>query len=362
MYLYLSTVKREIKKYVKKRLEIYIFNNEKYKMAKISAKKDYVKPIADERDYKFGEGNINSSALTIRSAQKSYKITTNRIEDQGTRSACTSYVLTTCFENLVLQVTGDATFQASPMFNYTQSRILDSVDLSSDPGTSLRSAASNLRLAGIPRDVTWPYTFSNFSLVPSEKAYQEASLLARSITYFEVNRKRNVMKHILGDLNYMVMVGMALFPAFESTEVAKTGAVPMPTDEERASNYALSIGNHAISICGWDDDRQVYYFQNQYSKNWADGGYGTLPYAYFEAQDLVFEAKLLYPTDQIAANYERFQSFVTRQQGSRSSVPISKLAILIPIFIGMFILGTVFFIIGLLIDKLIIKKNERLPF
>lgn len=276
----------------------------------------YVTPQKDERDFVFGTENINASSLSLNSSQINYRIPASsiRIENQSSIGSCTAFAFTTCFEHLVFLLCQDSEFEASPLFNYKQSLILDSVDLSSgnDPGTSLRSAASNGRLCGVPRDTTWPYSLANFSSIPSQAAYDEAFMLSRMFTYFEVNRSRDVMKYVLGDLNFMVMIGFSVFPSYESQSVGQSGNIPVPTDAEIKSG---SIGGHAVPIIGWDDDLQVYIIANSYGTTWGNSGYGTLPYAYFENKNLVSEAKLLYPTPDFIEKYTNFK----RNIGLRSN-------------------------------------------
>ncbi|RYE12452.1 MAG: hypothetical protein EOP45_22825, partial [Sphingobacteriaceae bacterium] len=122
-------------------------------------KLDYQVPKPDDRDFVFQLSESDKNSSLVESANLSTLVLpVNRVESQGQRGSCTSFALTTAFENLIAVVTGDTSFQSSPLFNYTLSRILDSVKLSDDPGTTLRSACGNLRLSGAAQEVTWPYT------------------------------------------------------------------------------------------------------------------------------------------------------------------------------------------------------------
>jgi C1A family cysteine protease len=267
---------------------------------------------ADPRDYVFGEAQINASAMTTNSSLSLYQLTGLRVESQSVLGSCTSQGSTTSFEDLVYLLTGDLTFQASAMFNYTQSRILDGTELTEDPGTTLRSAFGNMRLAGVCRDTTWAYTRANFSLTPSPEAYEEAAMLARMFTYFEVNRKQSVLKYIIGDLGYTVVIGFVVYPSFTTSAVDESGDIPMPSDTEIATGSDLG---HVLTIVGWDDAKKVYIVMNSYGKDWGNGGgYGTLPYAYFENTDLTPEAKLMLPSEDFVQKYDRFKKFVLARQ------------------------------------------------
>lgn len=113
---------------------------------------DYVISPPDGRDYTFAAPT--ASALNDNALLSTYRLPINRLEDQGGVGACTAFGITSAFERLVTVMTGDTSFQGSPMFNYTNSRILDADQLTDDNGTTLRSACANLRLSGICRDTT----------------------------------------------------------------------------------------------------------------------------------------------------------------------------------------------------------------
>lgn len=270
--------------------------------------KHYMRPAKDDRDFTFGIENMNASTIETNSDKTFFQLPTKsiRIENQKSVNWCTAFAFTTCFEHLVSLLCQDDSFQASPLFNYTQSLILDSVDLKSDPGTSIRSAVSNARLSGVPRDTTWPSVRSNISVVPNQAAYEEAFLLSKMFTYFEIIRSRQVLKYILADLNFMVMIGFAVFPSYESEAVAVSGDIPLPSNNEL---NAGNIGGHACVILGFDDSRQVYIVVNSYGASWGKNGYGTIPYAYFEDENLTFEAKLLFPSEEFASNYAKYKYY-----------------------------------------------------
>lgn len=294
---------------------------------------DYIKSVPDKRDYRFGDSNIDASRLSENSEKPFYKIKVARIEQQGALSSCVSFGMTTAFEHLVQTLCNDNDFQASPLYNYTQSRILDSENLSEDIGTTLRSGCGNLRLTGICRDSVWPYTRTNSFLSIPENVTREASLLSGMIDYFEVNRNRQVIKYIVGDLNLLIPFGFTVYTSFESDKVYETGDVPMPDMTKEKI-----LGGHCCNITGWDDDRQVYFFVNSYGKEWGNDGEGTIPYAYFENYDLVTEAKVLFPRENFAEKYQAYKNTIENfsPTTTRTFIPSWFVIIIISIFFVLF--------------------------
>ena len=265
---------------------------------------DYIVSPPDSRDYTFSAPVSNGSASELPDNSKlaAYRLPINRIEDQGQVGACTAYGVTSAFERLITVMTGDTSFQGSPMFNYTNSRILDADQLTDDDGTTLRSACSNLRLSGVCRDVTWPYTLANFSVTPSNKAYAEARNLAQLINYYEVNRTLNALKYIIGAYGYYVSIGFLVFPGFETDATNKTGDVPDPD-----VNTETPLGGHCVNLVGWDDSTQRFTFINQYGTSWGNGGLGTLSYNYVLNTALTPEIKVMLPNDNFISAYNAFK-------------------------------------------------------
>ena len=91
-------------------------------------------------------------------------------------------------------------------------------------------------------------------------------------------RRLSTLEDVIAALqsNGPVVAGVAMYrPAF-SAEVGRTGVIPMPAQTEELQ------GGHAICIVGYDNDRQLLKFINDWGPDWGDHGYGYMPFAYFE--------------------------------------------------------------------------------
>jgi C1A family cysteine protease len=73
---------------------------------------------------------------------------------------------------------------------------------------------------------------------------------------------------------YPFVYGFTVYESFESDEVAKTGAAPMPTAGEKV------LGGHAVVAVGYDDASQRFISRNSWGTGWGMAGYFTIPYAY----------------------------------------------------------------------------------
>ena len=274
-----------------------------------SKKYDYIVSPPDGRDYTFSApSDSTASTLPQNYTLSSYKLPINRIEDQGQIGACVAFGVTSAFERLITVMTNDTSFQGSPLFNYTNSRILDADELTEDEGTTLRSGCANLRLTGVCRDVTWPYTLPNFSVTPSKAAYSEARYLAQIVNYYEVVRQLSALKFIIGAYGYYVSIGFMVYPGYESAATNATGDIPDPN-----LTIEQSIGGHCVNLIGWDDSTQRFTFINQYGSSWGNAGTGTISYSYVLNTALTPEIKLLLPNDNFIAAYN---AFIEQEQDS----------------------------------------------
>jgi C1A family cysteine protease len=261
----------------------------------VSRKLDYIVSPDDDRDYVFKE---NASSLPDSAALPTFELPVYRVEDQGIFGACTGFAVTTAFERLVAAVTGDSKFQGSPLFNYTNSRLLDAGNLEDDDGTTLRSACANLRVLGLCRDVTWPYDYLRFPVAPTPEAYAEARQLANVLNYYEIRRTISTFKTVLGAYKLYITVGIMIYPSFMDASVSATGNVPdVDFDND------TPIGGHAVNIYGYDDVRERFKFVNQYGTGWGVAGTGTISYKYIMHMTATPEAKVLLPDSRFAQAY-----------------------------------------------------------
>lgn len=147
-----------------------------------------------------------------------------------------------------------------------------------DAGATLSDGITILKKFGVCSEELWPYDISKYASIPPLNCYVEADK-HHVIEATNILNNAFSMKQCLAE-GLPFVVGIQIFEAFESLEVAKTGMVPMPnlfTDE--------CLGGHAVLVCGYDENKQIWIVRNSWGTNWGDNGYFYLPYFY-----------LLYPT------------------------------------------------------------------
>jgi len=191
--------------------------------------------------------------------------------DQGELGSCTANALCASFQY------NDPSFMGSRLFVYYNERAMEGT-IHEDAGATLSDGITILKKFGVCSEELWPYDISKYASIPPLNCYVEADK-HHVIEATNILNNAFSMKQCLAE-GLPFVVGIQIFEAFESLEVAKTGMVPMPnlfTDE--------CLGGHAVLVCGYDENKQIWIVRNSWGTNWGDNGYFYLPYFY-----------LLYPT------------------------------------------------------------------
>ena len=208
--------------------------------------------------------------------------------DQGSIGSCTANA-------------GCATLkiQKPPTSNFDPSRLfLYYVERSNEGGLGGEGAVLSdtyltMQKTGVCSESTWPYNLNRENVRPSAKAYNEAA--ANYIQSWGVvpsgDGLINGIKQVLVNQS-AVIIGIVVYESFESDQAAQTGVIPMPN-----VNTENALGGHAITIIGYDDNRQAFLLLNSWGPNWGTyqpnntsyKGFCYLPYAYVADPNLCDE-------------------------------------------------------------------------
>jgi C1A family cysteine protease len=222
--------------------------------------------LPDFRDYMY-PGVVSPVALP-----KSVDLRTTgffpSVYDQGHLGSCTANSIAAAVD-FDLKKQGKPWIGPSRLYIYYYERLLEGT-VPFDSGASIRDSVRVLNSFGVPPENTWPYDISKFTNQPTPTIVTSA-LKTKAVSYQSVSRSR--IKNALFD-GHPVLIGFTVYDSFESDSVASNGIVPMPSLQESV------VGGHAVSIVGYDDDKQWYVCRNSWGLDWGDKGYFYLPYAY----------------------------------------------------------------------------------
>ena len=204
------------------------------------------------------------------------------IKNQGEQGSCTAYVVTSIFE-YILKQNKQENLDLSEAFVYYNAR-LKAGETSKDGGSRYDYAIESMTEYGICTEKLMPYSENCFNTPPSEDAIIDAS--TRKI------KKALNIKLILNDIKsaledgYPVAISAQLYDSFG---LGLKGIISLPTLEELecAAKDESKHGQHAMVICGYDDDKKLFVVRNSWGKTFGDKGYCYLPYSYITNEKLV---------------------------------------------------------------------------
>ena len=190
--------------------------------------------------------------------------------DQGQLGSCVWNASAAHFLfDLALQ--SDEIFLPSRLFGYYNTRKMEGT-VKQDAGCMIRDAIKILAGTGVCDEKEWPYAIKQFSTKPPLPCYQHARKHLIQ-NYSRVSRTLRSMQQCLSD-GFPFIAGITIYDSFESAKVAKTGTVPLPTEDETV------LGGHAVVVVGYDNTRKRFNLVNSWGEGWGDRGFFTLPYEY----------------------------------------------------------------------------------
>lgn len=194
------------------------------------------------------------------------------VYDQGQLGSCTANAIAGALEYDQIKQ-GETPFTPSRLLIYYDERKMEGT-ISSDSGAAIRDGVKSVNLQGACPESEWPYDISRFAVAPPAQCYVDAAKY-KAVVYQRIPRNLSLMKACLAS-GYPFILGFTVYDSFESSEVAQTGIMPMPSRGESV------LGGHAVLAVGYDDASQRFLVRNSWGSDWAGpmAGYFTMPYAY----------------------------------------------------------------------------------
>ena len=229
----------------------------------VRTKYGYIKDLPDQRDYQFTQ---IAKKITL-PASVDLRPTCSPVEDQGDLGSCTANALVGALEFLEIKDKLPAT-DMSRLFVYYNERVIEHT-VRSDSGAMIRDGIKTLASQGCCSEAEWPYNIDAFITRPITRCYMDA--LKHIIqSYYRITTLAD-MKNCLA-AGYPFVIGFTVYSSFESSQVTRTGVVPMPGQHESV------LGGHAVLAVGYDDHIQRFLMRNSWGTGWGMKGYFTIPY------------------------------------------------------------------------------------
>lgn len=209
------------------------------------------------------------------------------IYNQGSLSSCTANALCTVYEIRSLQTKNERIKLSRLFLYYNERQSIGRVNI--DKGARIQDGINALTTQGCCLEAQWPYDESKVFVHPPPQAYSEAfkHIATTNTAQLDPSDYVNQFKICLSQ-GLPVVCGIMVYESFTTDEVGKTGVIPMPnTQTER------EVGGHALCVLAFDDETQMFTFQNSWGTQWGDKGYGQLPYSYIGDRNLTADCHVI---------------------------------------------------------------------
>ena len=202
------------------------------------------------------------------------------VRDQGNSGSCTGQAMAGFMDWLAkrfqryLPQTPPSQFSA--LFVYAEERIGDG-SFPADAGSDSRSGMKVLNQMGICADSLMPFSDTAIRQRPSAVGLTQAAPF-RIGAYHRVwlDAGLATSRSVLAS-GYCHCIGIPVYPAIESDEVAATGILPIP------KQLATPSGAHEMLVYGYDDAQALEKVRNSWGAAWGIAGDLRIPYEYFAA-------------------------------------------------------------------------------
>ena len=192
------------------------------------------------------------------------------VYNQGALGSCTANAIAAAieFERMKQKL---SIFVPSRLFIYYNERVMEGT-VNQDAGAQIRDGIKSVATLGAPPETDWAYEINKFADKPPQKAYDDAKQDLVSV-YSRVAQNLIQMQGCLAE-GYPFVFGFTVYDSFESSGVAQSGIVPMPSPGEGVQ------GGHCVVAVGYDDESRTFIVRNSWGTTWGQKGYCTMPYEY----------------------------------------------------------------------------------
>ena len=216
--------------------------------------------------------------------------------DQGSLGSCTANAICSGLQMVDPNVNKPACFKPSRLFLYTCELLLENNGVIEDNGADAADGCRILQNIGVCSESLMPYNIQNFGIKPSAAAYSDAKKHLYTSCFTDITNNGPLISIIQNSIssNRPVLLAFLVYPSFMSPDVAKSGILPMPSNEEIKNG---PLGGHEVLCVGYDN--QYLTILNSWGSNWGIKGYFKMPLQFLNPQyilQLLSFIKIIPPT------------------------------------------------------------------
>lgn len=198
------------------------------------------------------------------------------VKDQGEMGACSAFALIGIFE-YILKKNKQPDIDLSEQFVYYNARKKEGASRV-DSGSSLYDIVQTLKTDGVCQEHLFPYNPENLSKEPPVEAIDDAQT-RKVVVAKNVKKVLHDIKSAVSE-GYPVAISLKIYNSFNP----RKGFIRIPSENAILNEQS---GNHAMVICGYNDEARVFVVRNSWGRKFGDKGYCYIPYGYIEDERLL---------------------------------------------------------------------------
>jgi C1A family cysteine protease len=204
-----------------------------------------------------------------------------QVWNQGSIGSCVAHAVAAA-HIAAQKKNGKAAVMPSRLALYFQARAVRGWQYQ-DSGCYITDAMKVTAKLGAANEKLYPYTTSKFTMKPPASVYKDA-LLRQTVEYQKIDStKPAVIKAALAE-GHPVVFGSTLY---ENHDKLVDNIMPDP------DLTTSVIGGHAMTIVGYDDEKQLFLVRNSWGKTWGDNGHHWMSYRYITNLSLTDDVWIL---------------------------------------------------------------------
>lgn len=229
------------------------------------------------------------SSFPVKELPSSIEIPTPPAYNQGNVGLCFSHAGCRAFDTVFYKDTGKYLTPSRLYLGVTTRS--DEGRLKQDSGASMRGTVKAMVKWGIPPESAYPYDVKKMFELPPPSVTALAEKYQTLMYYRVPEESPSLLKAALVN-GHTPVFGAKIYKSFTSPGTASTGVVRMPVAGEE------SLGGHALTICGFSDEKKAFHVMNSWGKEWGcDNGMCWMPYDYFTFPGLVRDLWVISKTE-----------------------------------------------------------------
>jgi C1A family cysteine protease len=197
------------------------------------------------------------------------------IKDQGEEGSCTGHAFSSAREWVARRYEKRSPV-LSPQCLYVEELIADGA-FPKDQGAMPRTGCQVLTAKGCCEASLYPYVPGKLTTPTAEQRLN--ALKYKTGSYHRIGTLPDFLGCLADPTPWPVMVGFVVYESFMTQEVAETGIMPIPKENEEQQ------GGHEVLCLGYDLSKQLALIQNSWGAAWGQRGYFWMPFEVIAARD-----------------------------------------------------------------------------